>query len=163
MGCIQQHILGVHISLINTGIQTNHSEFLHTDGIGSRVVAGGWSYDRSNAIEIFSGHGTTNASLAGTHGTTSELVNLVGWQIQLCWGLINNKQTWQLLAYSWSWSLQGNIVCLEHEFACKRREDHSNCILAQAWMQWLQLASTGVVYTSVYKHICLVRWELESH
>ena len=78
MGCIQQHILGVHISLINTGIQTNHSEFLHTDGIGSRVVAGGWSYDRSNAIEIFSGHGTTNASLAGTHGTTSELVNLVG-------------------------------------------------------------------------------------
>ncbi len=57
--------VGVHIYLIDTGIQTNHSKFLNADGTGSRVVAGGWSFDGSNTTEDCNGHGTATASLAG--------------------------------------------------------------------------------------------------
>ena len=33
--------VGVHIYMIDTGIQANHSEFLNADSTDSRVVAGG--------------------------------------------------------------------------------------------------------------------------
>ena len=57
--------VGVHIYMIDTGIQANHSEFLNADSTDSRVVAGGWAYDGSNNKEDCNGHGTATASLAG--------------------------------------------------------------------------------------------------
>ena len=64
--------VGVHIYMIDTGIQTNHSEFLNADSTGSRVVAGGWAYDGTNNTEDCNGHGTATASLAAgrTVGTS---------------------------------------------------------------------------------------------
>ena len=50
--------IGVHIYMIDTGIQTNHSQFLNADSTGSRVVAGGWAYDGTNNTEDCNGHGT---------------------------------------------------------------------------------------------------------
>ena len=57
--------IGVHIYLIDTGVQTNHPEFLNAAGTASRVVAGGWSYDGTNNTEDCNRHGTATASLAG--------------------------------------------------------------------------------------------------
>ena len=57
--------MGVHIYLIDTGVQTNHPEFWNAAGIASRVVAGGWSYDGINNTEDCNRHGTATASLAG--------------------------------------------------------------------------------------------------
>ena len=56
--------IGVHIYLIDTGVQTNHPEFLNAAGTASRVVAGGWSYDETNNTEDCNRHGTATASLA---------------------------------------------------------------------------------------------------
>ena len=63
---------GVHIYLIDTGIQSDHVEFLNADGTGSRVVTGEWSFDGTNNTEDRNGHGTATASLAGgrTVGTS---------------------------------------------------------------------------------------------
>jgi len=57
--------VGVHIYLIDTGVQTNHTQFLNAAGTASRVVAGGWSFDGTNNTEDCNGHGTATASLAG--------------------------------------------------------------------------------------------------
>jgi len=64
--------VGTHIYLIDTGIQSNHSEFLDADGTGSRVVTSEWAFDGSNNTEDCNGHGTATASLAGgrTIGTS---------------------------------------------------------------------------------------------
>jgi len=64
--------VGAHIYLIDTGIQSNHSEFLNADATGTRVVSGEWSFDGSNITEDCNGHGTATASLAGgrTVGTS---------------------------------------------------------------------------------------------
>lgn len=64
--------VGVHIYMIDTGIQSDHPEFLTADGIGSRVVTGEWSYDGTNNTEDCNGHGTATASLAAgrTVGTS---------------------------------------------------------------------------------------------
>ncbi len=64
--------IGVHIYLIDTGIQTTHPQFLNAAGTSSRVIAGGWSYDGTNNTEDCNGHGTATASLAGgrTVGTS---------------------------------------------------------------------------------------------
>ena len=76
--------VGVHIYMLDTGIQTNHSEFLSADGSVSRVVAGGWSFDGSTNTEDCNGHGTATASLAGgrTVGTapnaTIHAVRVIG-------------------------------------------------------------------------------------
>ena len=56
---------GVHIYLINTGIQSDHVEFLNADGTGSRVITGEWAFDGTNNTEDCNGHGTATASLAG--------------------------------------------------------------------------------------------------
>ena len=37
--------VGVHVYMIDTGIQADHPEFLNADASGSRVVARKWSYD----------------------------------------------------------------------------------------------------------------------
>ena len=47
--------VGTHIYLIDTGIQSNHSEFLNADGTGSRVVTGEWAFDGSNDTEDCNG------------------------------------------------------------------------------------------------------------
>lgn len=57
--------VGVNVYMIDTGIQTNHSEFLDAGGTSSRVVAGQWAYDGSNSTEDCNGHGTATASLVG--------------------------------------------------------------------------------------------------
>ena len=64
--------IGVHVYLIDTGVQTNHPEFLNAAGTASRVVACGWSYDGTNNTEDCNGHGTATVSLAGgrTVGTS---------------------------------------------------------------------------------------------
>ena len=64
--------VGVHIYMIDTGIQSNHPEFLSADGTRSRVVTGEWSYDGTNNTEDCNGHGTATASLAAgrTVGTS---------------------------------------------------------------------------------------------
>lgn len=56
---------GVHIYLIDTGIQSNHTEFLTADGSRPRVVTGERSFDGTNNTEDCNGHGTATASLAG--------------------------------------------------------------------------------------------------
>ena len=63
---------GVHIYLIDTGIQHDHPEFLTADGSKSRVVAGEWSFDGTTNTEDCNGHGTATASLAAgrTTGTS---------------------------------------------------------------------------------------------
>lgn len=56
---------GVHIYMLDTGIDPTHSEFLTADGTRSRVVSGEWSYDGTNKTNDCNGHGTATASLAG--------------------------------------------------------------------------------------------------
>ena len=57
--------VGVHIYMIDTGIDPTHREFLNADGTGVRVVSGEWSYDGTNNTNDCEGHGTATASLAG--------------------------------------------------------------------------------------------------
>lgn len=57
--------VGVHIYVIDTGVQSDHVEFLTADGTKSRVVTGEWSYDGTTNTEDCNGHGTATASLAG--------------------------------------------------------------------------------------------------
>ena len=57
--------VGVHVYMIDTGIQADHPEFLNADASGSRVVAGEWSYDGTTNTEDCNGHGTATASLVG--------------------------------------------------------------------------------------------------
>ena len=56
---------GVHIYIVDTGIQADHPEFLTADGTKSRVVSGEWSLDGTSNTEDCNGHGTATASLAG--------------------------------------------------------------------------------------------------
>lgn len=56
---------GVHIYLLDTGVESKHPEFLNARGTGSRVITGEWSYDGTNNTEDCNGHGTATASLAG--------------------------------------------------------------------------------------------------
>lgn len=57
--------VGVHIYMLDTGIDATHSEFLTADGSRSRVVTGEWSFDGTNNTDDCNGHGTATASLAG--------------------------------------------------------------------------------------------------
>lgn len=56
--------VGVHIDMVDTGIQSDHKEFLTADSSTSKVVSGGYSYDGTNNTEDCEGHGTATASLA---------------------------------------------------------------------------------------------------
>lgn len=56
---------GIHIYMIDTGIEADHPEFLSADGSGSRVISGEWSFDNTNNTADCNGHGTATASLAG--------------------------------------------------------------------------------------------------
>ena len=68
---------GVHIYVLDTGIQSNHSEFLSADETVSRAVFGARSHDGSTNIEDCNGHGTDIASLAG--GRTVGTARLDPW------------------------------------------------------------------------------------
>lgn len=57
--------VGIHIYMLDTGIEANHSEFLTADGSRSRVISNEWSYDGTNNTDDCNGHGTATASLAG--------------------------------------------------------------------------------------------------
>ena len=57
--------VGVHIYVIDTGIQADHPEFRTADGFGTRVITGEWSFDGSTDTDDCNGHGTAVASLAG--------------------------------------------------------------------------------------------------
>ena len=54
--------IGVHVYLIDTGIQTDHPQFLNAAGTASRVVAGGWSFDGTNNTEDW-GHGSDSDAM----------------------------------------------------------------------------------------------------
>lgn len=56
---------GVHVYMLDTGIDPTHSEFLNADGTGSRVISGEWSFDGTNNTNDCNGHGTATASLVG--------------------------------------------------------------------------------------------------
>ena len=58
--------VGTHIYLVDTGIQSNHSEFLDANGASTRLVTGEWSFDGTNNTEDCNGHGTATASLTGS-------------------------------------------------------------------------------------------------
>lgn len=64
---------GVHIYVIDTGVQVDHPEFLTADGTKSRVISGEWSFDGTANTDDCNGHGTAVASLAGgrTIGTAA--------------------------------------------------------------------------------------------
>ena len=76
--------VGVHIHMLDTSIQSNHSEFLSADGTVSRVIAGKWSFNGTTNTEDCNGHGTATASLAAgrTVGTapnaTIHAVRVIG-------------------------------------------------------------------------------------
>ena len=73
----------VNVHMIDTGIQSNHSEFLNADGSGSRVIAGQWSYDGTNNTEDCNGHGTATASLVGGR-TVGSASNSTLWAVRAC-------------------------------------------------------------------------------
>ncbi len=56
--------VGVHIYVIDTGIDPTHQEFLTADGTASRVISGEWAFDGTNNTGDCNGHGTAVASLA---------------------------------------------------------------------------------------------------
>ncbi len=75
--------VGVNVYMIDTGIQSNHSEFLNADGTGSRVIAGQWSYNGTNITEDCNGHGTATASLVGGR-TVGSAPNSTLWAVRAC-------------------------------------------------------------------------------
>lgn len=76
--------VGVHIYVLDTGVQANHSEFLNADSTGFRVISGEWSFDGTTNTDDCNGHGTATASLAAgrTVGTapnaTIHAVRVIG-------------------------------------------------------------------------------------